>query len=258
MKKRILGGVLLAIVGALVVLVVQAMLARRGEVAPFTEAPRTPRFFGEGPELRYVVMGDSTGAGQGADYDDGIAVATARHLAEKGRRVRLVNLSISGAKLGEIVADQLPLAARERPDVVLLSAAANDVTGFTSTGSIRADIGRIADALPGAKLILTASPDVGSSPRLVPPLRWVVDLRRRQINKAIRELAARRDIEIAPIAERTGPVFERDRSLFSEDRYHPNARGYAVWIPPLTEALDRAFSPSATSAGGRRAEPPPG
>ena len=242
MIRRIAGGAALALVAFLAVLVVQAMLARRGEVAPFAEAPRTPRTVGkDGAELRYVVMGDSTGAGQGAAYDDGIAVATARHVAAKGRRVRLVNLSISGAKLSEIVGEQLPLAVRERPDVVLLSAAANDVTGLTSTGAVRADIERIADALPRAKLILTGSPDVGSSPRLVPPLRWVVDVRRRQINRAIRELAARRDIEIAPIAERTGPLFERDRSLFSEDRYHPNARGYATWIPPLTEALDRAL-----------------
>ena len=241
MIRRIAGGVVLAVVGFLVLLVIQAVLARRGEVAPFTEAPRTPRTFGEnGPQLRYVVLGDSTGAGQGADYDDGIAVATARYLAGTGRRVRLVNLSISGAKLADVVAEQLPLAARERPDVVLLSAAANDVTGLTTTGSIEKSIERIADALPGAKLVLTGSPDVGSSPRLHPPLRWVVDLRRQQINDAIRALAARRAIEIAPIAARTGPLFERDRTLFSEDRYHPNARGYATWVPPLTEALRRS------------------
>ncbi|MDP9384225.1 MAG: SGNH/GDSL hydrolase family protein [Actinomycetota bacterium] len=239
MIRRIAGGAALAVAGLLAVLAIQAVLARRGEVAPFTEAPRTSRRFGDGPELRYVVLGDSTGAGQGADYEDGIAVATARYLAGTGRRVRLVNLSVSGAKLGDVVAEQLPLAARERPDVVLLSAGANDVTGLTSAGSIRADIERIGDALPGAKLVLTASPDVGSSPRLHPPLRWVVDLRRRQVNRAIRELADRRDIEVAPIAERTGPRFRADRALFSPDRYHPNARGYATWIPPLTEALRR-------------------
>jgi len=232
------------VVGALLgVLVVQALLARRGEAEPFTEAPRTPRTFGEGgPGLRYVVLGDSTGAGQGAAYDDGIAVRTARHLARRagGRRVRLVNLSISGAKLGDVVAEQLPLAVRERPGVVLLSAGANDVTGLTSAGAARRALERIADALPSAALVLTASPDVGASPRLRPPLRWAVDLRRRQLNAAFREVAAARGLTVAPIAAVTGPQFRADPSLFSADRYHPDARGYATWIPPLTTALDRA------------------
>lgn len=243
--KRVLGGLVLAVVGFVALLVVEAVLARRGEVPPFTEAPRTPRAFGErGPELTYVVMGDSTGAGQGAPYDAGIAVATARHLARGGRRVSLINLSVSGARLADVVSEQLPVAVRARPDVVLVSAGANDVTGLTSTGAVREAVATIAarlrDANPGVRIVLTGSPEVASSPRLLPPLRWVTRLRTRQVNAAFREAAAARDLEVAPIAARTGPLFERDRGLFSPDRYHPDADGYATWVAPLVEALDRA------------------
>lgn len=243
--RRLVGGVALAAVGFLAVLVVEAVIARRGDAQPFTEAPRTPQTFGaSGPRLTYVVLGDSTGAGQGAPYDAGIAVATARHLASAGRRVSLVNLSVSGAKLADVVAEQLPLAVRLRPDVVLVSAGANDVTGLTSTGAVREAVeslaARLREVSPGVRIVLTASPDVASSPRLAQPLRWVTRLRTRQVNAAFREVAAARGLTVAPIAARTGPQFERDRGLFSADRYHPNARGYATWVPPLTEALDRA------------------
>jgi len=242
---RAAGGIVLIATGLAAVLAVEVVLARRGAVPPFTEAPRDPRQFGDaGPKLRYVVMGDSTGAGQGAPYDAGIAVATARHLAAAPRRVRLINLSVSGAKLGDVVAEQLPLAVRERPGVVLLAAGANDVTGLTSTGSIRRDVARIAaglrDANPDVRIVLTASPDVASSPRLLQPLAWLTERRTARVNAAIRSVAREKRLTVAPIAAVTGPQFRADSSLFSEDRYHPDARGYATWVPVLTGPLDRA------------------
>jgi len=52
--------------------------------------------------------------------------------------------------------------------------------------------------------------------------------------------AARLGLIFAPIAEKTGPLFRADPSLFAADRFHPNDRGYATWIPVLNEALARA------------------
>jgi len=48
-------------------------------------------------------------------------------------------------------------------------------------------------------------------------------------------------LTFAPIADRTGPLFRRDRTLFSDDRFHPNDRGYATWTAVINEALDRAL-----------------
>ncbi len=61
---------------------VEAYLATRGVPEPFQNPSPAPREFGtSGPKFVYVVLGDSTAAGQGAAYDKGIAVQTARHLA---------------------------------------------------------------------------------------------------------------------------------------------------------------------------------
>src|SRR6476660_8507001 len=79
----------------------------------------TLRFGTSGSTLAYVVLGDSTAAGQGAPYENGIAVLTARELA-KTRTVMLTNLAISGARTRDILAVQLPAAERLRPDLVLI------------------------------------------------------------------------------------------------------------------------------------------
>src|SRR5687767_9002841 len=86
--------------------------------------------------VTYVVLGDSTAAGQGADYESGIAAVTARHLAER-HPIEMTNLGVSGAKLRDVADGQLPAAERLKPDLVLLSASANDVIRLTTVSSMR-------------------------------------------------------------------------------------------------------------------------
>jgi len=240
---------LLALAGLLVLLVVEAVIARRGPVEDFVNPSRAPRSLGDdGAPLTYVVLGDSTGAGQGAGYDAGIAVGTARHLAA-AHRVTLTNLALSGARMADLLRDQVATAAALRPDVVLVAAGANDVIGLTPTGSVERDVehlvARLRAANPAVAIVLTSAPDMGAIPRLAQPLRSLAGWRTGQVNARIREVARRGDLVLAPIAERTGPGFRADPSLFAADRFHPDARGYATWIPVLNEALDRALRPAA-------------
>lgn len=237
---------MLAVAAFLALLVIEAILARRGVVEDYRGPSRAPLTFGDrGPELRYVVIGDSTGAGQGAPYDRGVAVGSARHLADGGRQVTLINLSVSGSTMSEVLAGQSADAARARPDVVLLAAGANDVTHLTSKGTVVRDLERIVAGLratnPDVRIVLTAAPDVGTARRLAQPLRWVAGRRTRQLNGAIGEVADAEGLTLAPIADRTGPRFAEDPSLFAADRFHPDARGYATWLPVIDDALDRAL-----------------
>lgn len=241
--RRAAGAAALLGLGFLGLLVVEALLARRGEEEPFVNPSREPlRFGADGdPGLSLLVIGDSTGAGQGAPYEAGIAVYCARLLAATRRRVTLVNRSVSGATTADVRREQLEPAAALGPDVVLVAAGANDVTSLRRIGAVtkdlRAVVRRLREASPDVRIVLTGSPDVGSSPRLAQPLRAVAGIRTRRMNGAIRGLVAREGLSFAPIAARTGPQFRRDRTLFSDDRYHPDARGYATWRAPLAEAL---------------------
>ena len=245
--RRTLIGAALLVAGTLALLVVEAIIARQtvpddGYVAPSSE----PRSFGRDgdPPLSYVVLGDSTGAGRGAPYERGVAVRTAEILATR-RRVVLTNLAVSGATMTDVRAEQLAAAVRRAPDLVLVAAGSNDVTHLRSGGAVRNDLVEVIDRLRAARcdvaIVVTGAADIGAVPRMAQPLRALAGLRTRQINAAVAEAAREPDVVFAPIAERTGPLFRDDRSLFATDGFHPSAAGYATWMPVLDEALGRAF-----------------
>lgn len=253
--RRILTGIAVAFVAFVALLAVEALIAVQTVPDDGYRAPsRAPRTFGE-PDgqrpLRYVVLGDSTATGRGAPYERSIAVQTARGLAAN-RQVTLTNLAVSGARMGDVRREQLPGAVDIAPDVVLISAGANDVTGLTSLGSVTDDLeqiaGRLRDARCDVAIVVTASPDMGAPPRLAQPLRALAGWRSRQLNEAVWEVVRERDLVLAPIAQRTGPRFRADRSLFAADAFHPSAAGYATWVPVIEAALDRALA--------RRVKPP--
>lgn len=211
---------------------------------PVLAEARTLTFGTSGPTLVYVVLGDSTAAGVGGNYERGIAVSTARELGRHAR-VTMTNLAVSGARMRDVRNLQLPIAETLRADVVLLSAGANDVTHLTRVRSMRTDLGVIVERLiaanPDVKIVMTGSPDMGSPPRIPRLLRGVAACRTVQVNRMFRAEAARYRLGFAPIADRTGPLFRSDRSLFAADRFHPNDRGYATWVPVLNEALAAAL-----------------
>lgn len=200
---------------------------------------------GDGPGLVYVILGDSTTAGVGGTYDLGIAMSTTRELA-RSHRVTMTNLGVSGARIRDVRRLQLPDAERLHPDVVLLSVGANDVTHLTRIGAMRNDLAEIVTRLrrsnPNVKIVITGSPDMGSLPRIPRILRGIATWRTKRVNRMFVPAAKELDLTFAPIAEETGPLFRKDRSLLADDRFHPNDRGYATWIPVLNEALNAAIT----------------
>lgn len=243
---RLLVAAYLALAGFGVLLLVQAALAARGPREPFDDPSRAPLELGDGgAPLTYLVLGDSTSAGQGAPYERGIALGTARHLA-RSQRVTMVNASIAGAEARDVLASQVELAAALRPHLTLVSVGANDVTGLTGRRGLRRALDQMVDELIAARcdmrIVLTGVPEMGVVPRLGRPLRWLAGVRTRQLNDVFGDLAHERELTLVPLAAVTGPIFRRDPDLFAADRYHPNAGGYAVWLPVLERSLDRALA----------------
>jgi acyl-CoA thioesterase-1 len=177
-----------------------------------------------GPKLTYVVLGDSTAAGEGGHYESGIAVSTTRALAER-YQVTMTNLSVSGAQIADVRQRQLPAAEKLHPDVVLLSVGANDVTHLTPIARMRADlriiVARLTAANPHVKIVITGSPDMGAPPRIPRLLRGIASYRTKQVNRMFEPEAKKLGVAFAPIARETGPSFRHDHSLFAADRFHP-------------------------------------
>ncbi|MEO8218474.1 MAG: SGNH/GDSL hydrolase family protein [Acidobacteriota bacterium] len=204
-----------------------------------------PRLLGSGEPLTYLVLGDSTAVAEGGDYEQGLAVESARHLADR-HQVTLVNLGISGATAHDVLTIEIPRARSLKPDVVLVDVGSNDVTHLTSARSVQRDLGSIVTSVLAlnceARVVITGAADMGSPPRIPFLLRGIAAGWSRHLNVVFKRTTAERQLTFAPIAEKTGPQFRRDRTLFSEDRFHPNDRGYALWTSVVNTALDEALA----------------
>lgn len=245
MKHRLILLTASLLVLILVFIAIEALLImRNGKPVPVPDIPRDEQTLGMGEPLTYLVMGDSTTVGQGAPYEKSYAVQSARYLSER-YLVKFTNVGVSGARAEDVATEQLARVKTLKPDVVLLSVGANDTTHFTSNGSVKKSLQATIDGLralnPEVKIVVTGSPQMGSIPRFPWPARQLAGVRTDQINDVYQSLIAKNDLFFAPIARETGPAFSADPTLFAQDKFHPNERGYALWTPVINKALDSAI-----------------
>jgi lysophospholipase L1-like esterase len=198
--------------------------------------------------ITYIILGDSTAAGVGADYQQGIAVRTTAELS-KSHEVTMTNYGVSGARIHDVLTEQLPRAASMKPDLVLLAVAPNDVTHLTRISAMRRDLISIVHRLrmmnPEVAIVVTGSADMSTPPRIPRLLRGLAGARSRAVNRMFEDVARAEHLTFAHIGAETGPLFRKDPSLFGPDRFHPNERGYAVW----TAVINRAIADSLTRRG---------
>lgn len=208
------------------------------------DIPRSPQTSGTGQKLTYVVMGDSTAIGQGTEYKNSYATLTAKHLAQK-YTVTLFNTGVSGANVQDVLTSQLDQAKKLKPDIVLLGVGANDTTHFTDLEEMRTALSKIIDGLkeanPNVQIIATRSPALDSVSRFPFVSKYILRMRTTQVNNIFDSVISANHIIPAHIAEKTRDAFLSDPSLTSPDNFHPNERGYGLWIPIINAALDQAI-----------------
>lgn len=83
-------------------------------------------------ELTYVALGDSAAQGIGASSPmRGYVGLVANKLENKtGKSVRIVNVSVTGATIGDALRDQLPKIQSIKADIVTIEIGANDIKTF--------------------------------------------------------------------------------------------------------------------------------
>jgi lysophospholipase L1-like esterase len=249
-RRTIVIAVVALVLAPVVLLAVQVQLARTGprldDEVGFRPVRLTVR---EGPEPVHVVwLGDSTASGVGA----GELVDTMAHRVTADvvdGPVVLSILAVSGADVGEVIEDQLPLLAQlDDVDRVFVSAGANDVTGLARRVSFRDEYRRLLAAIDevaaGAGTVAIGIPDIGTAPRIPVPLRDIAGFWAGELDGVIAEVTAERGVPHVDLAGRTGPAFaEHPDLLFSLDEYHPNGAGHDVWADAVLDALSIASDP---------------
>jgi lysophospholipase L1-like esterase len=227
---------------------IEIYLAWTREYLPTSPAMELGGQFGSNDDrpLRFVVLGDSTAAGLGASGPEhAYATVLARRLADDGWAVDLEAFGVSGARIKDVLVEQVPVALRAKPDLIFVGIGANDVTHVTSLGTVKKEFGRLIDRLleSGATLVVAGPPDMRAAAWLE-PLRSLAGWRGRRVAGAMREVAEERDVPIVRLAELAGPYFASNpEDAYGGDDFHPGDGGYRAWAdaiyPTLIEALGR-------------------
>lgn len=187
---------------------------------------------GNGPQLRLLILGDSAAAGVGAgSFDASLVGQLVATLSESHRMTWQV-----WARSGSTTNDVLTMLAQmpSTPfDAVVTSLGVNDVTSGLSQQAYITNYKRCVEQLRrhhGAKrIIISGFPPVGQFPALPHPLRWVLGLRCRKLDRALRAaFAGEPGIDFVT----HGRIDDTNLSMadvMSSDGFHPGPLVYADW-----------------------------
>jgi acyl-CoA thioesterase I len=186
------------------------------------------------PDPLWIVLGDSTAQGLGAPGPYGGYVGQTLHELRRttGRHWRVLNLSVSGALMRDVLADQIPQLDGQYPDLVTCGAGANDIL-YSSPGKLFSDLRALLGAVPQDTVVLDLP--------LLSGFWWIVGRMSvpyiSRINRVIREVADERSLRVAEVSRHFIPPWA---GKFSVDNFHPSQDGYRDWSRALVEALTPA------------------
>lgn len=215
---------------------------------PEAAGPREGVVPGADPPLRLLVLGESTAAGVGAgDHGAALGGQVSRALsAATGRAVAWRVLGRNGATAHATRRDLLEPASEVAADVAVIALGVNDTLRFHAPARWTRDLAALVEAVRGrcgaVPVVLSAVPPVGRFPALPQPLRGVLGLRARLLDRAAARFAAAGERVVhVPMPPVEG--VEAD-GFFCEDRFHPSPRGYALWGAALGRAAATLLLPS--------------
>ncbi|MBE7187629.1 SGNH/GDSL hydrolase family protein [Jatrophihabitans endophyticus] len=183
----------------------------------------------DGTKARWVVLGDSMSVGVGASGPFAGWVGQAQHrLKDDGVEVDVVNLAAYGARVEDVIAQQLP-AWRGLPkppagEVVSVLIGSNDLMARRSREGLAAAFADLLHRLP-----------TGAVVAMMPQPRAAAQAANAEVRTA--ERAGR--VRVVDMG-RTSPVSWRGR--LAGDHFHPNDLGYASIAAGFEPVLREAFA----------------
>lgn len=214
-----------------------------GEEAPLADKTYKKRF---GDPIDLLLVGDSIAAGLGAEDPRGtLGARLAKKLANRTERsVRLTTAARVGSE-SSMLAEQLDrLPAGYRPDIAVIIVGGNDVTHRVPVAESAQHLSATIERLRalGAGVVVGTCPDLGALRPVPQPLRALGSRASRQLAAAQTEAAVGAGAYAVSLADVVGPFFiTNPEEMFSLDRFHPSALGYArtakAILPSVLAAL---------------------
>ncbi len=204
----------------------------------------------DGHLQRVVALGDSTLTGPGLEHGGQIWLRQALRSIAGQRRIEVHSLAAGGSRAHDVLVDQVPRLYRsdspihDRPvDVGVLSVGANDAIRRTPLRAFRRDVHGVLMAMRSGirTVVVCGLPDLRVIPRAPHPLAVVLSRRGQYITQILFEECRATGAHLIPASVATDAF---NRSVFTDDLFHPNATGHRemakIAAPTLAEALVRS------------------
>lgn len=185
--------------------------------------------------IRYVALGDSTGAGVGAREGGYVARLFKRIIAQRPGS-DLTNLCVSGATTSDVLRGQLDRGLRADPQLVTLGIGINDIGHGLSLEQFAKNYEAILSRLRSdtrAAIVVTNIPDISSAPRIPQALRTEYHQQIVAFNQKLEEIAARHEASLFDVYTTTHEQLYSHPEFFSADGFHPSDPGYEFWAEQM-------------------------
>lgn len=186
-------------------------------------------------EFVYVALGDSAAQGIGASsYDKGyVALLAAQIQKATGRPVRVINLSVTGARVADVVREQLPRLKALHPDLVTLDIGANDTVKSTPDADFRRDFTSILEAIPAERSAVADLPVFSGKSTQSNQVHW---------NDFVQSEIIKQEIKLVKLSDTTRRT-QHDWDTYAADFFHPSDKGYATWYQTYWPEVNEIISP---------------
>jgi len=185
--------------------------------------------------IRYLALGDSTGAGVGA-RDGGYVARLFKRIVTHRPGSALTNLCVSGAMTSDVLRSQLDRGVRGDPQLITLGIGINDIGHGVPLEQFSKNFEEILSRLRSdtkAAIVVTNVPDISSAPRIPQALRTEYHQQIVTFNQKLEEIAARHEVTVFDNYTVTHEKLPSHPEFFSEDGFHPSDEGYEFWAEQM-------------------------
>ena len=193
--------------------------------------------------VRYVALGDSTGAGVGA-RNGGYVARIFRNIEAVRSGSTLTNLCVSGATSADVLNRQLERGVAADPNLVTLGIGINDIGHGLELEEFAENYDAILKRLKEgtrATIVVSNLPDISSAPRIPPTLRSDYQQRIIVFNRKLEEIANHHGIVVFDVFGITHEQLAQHPEYFSADGFHPSDPGYELWAEQMWPTIARVI-----------------
>ncbi len=238
LSRHVVQALVLVIILFVVVVMVEValLLSLKAQVADhqqYWDKQRQP----SANELVYVAIGDSAAQGIGASSlsNSYVSLVAANIRSQTGRNVRIINLSQSGAKLRDVIREQLPQLQALQPDIVTVDIGANDIAHGTASDVMVEEYQQVISALKPYPVVFANLPD----------FMWGTQQRNTTaLNVTIVSLCDRYGLQLADLHQVTHAKMWSFNE-YAADGFHPSSHGHQTWAGAFEPGIKTLLARSA-------------